>query len=151
MLRHISGVGAMISHVLPGGEEKPIAYASKSLTQSERNYPQIEKEALSLVFGVRKFHQFLYGRNFTLLTDHKPLLAILGPKKSLPTLAAARMQRWALLLSAYQYDIEYCTTLEHVNADGFFRLPVKRNYTGEASLPVASLFKLTFYQWMLSS
>ena len=137
------GVGAVISHVLPGGEEKPIAYASRTLTQSEQNYPQIEKEALSLVFGVRKFHQFLYGRKFTLLTDHKPLLAILGPKKSLPTLATARMQRWALLLSAYQYEIEYRTTLEHANADGFSRLPLKGNDSGEASFSVASLFNLS--------
>jgi len=94
-----NGIGAVLSHVFSDGVEKPIAYASRTLSQSERGYAQIEKEALSLVYGVKKFHQFLYGRKFTLVTDHKPLTAILSPKKSLPTLAAARMQRWALLLA----------------------------------------------------
>ena len=89
------------------GQERPIAFASRTLSASEKNYAQVEKEALSLVFGVKRFHQFLYGRKFTLVTDYKPLQAILGPKSAVPTLAAARMQRWALVVSAYDYDLAY--------------------------------------------
>jgi hypothetical protein len=136
------GVGAVISHVFPNGEERPVAYASRTLTSSEKNYAQIEKEALGLVFGVKKFHQFLYGRKFTLVTDHKPLTTVLNPKKGLPTLAAARMQRWAMLLSAYQYDIEFRSTSEHANADGFSRLPIQTTNKGEESAIVASMFNL---------
>lgn len=101
------GIGAVISHVYPNSEEKPIAFASRTLSPAEVNYAQIEKEALSLVFGIQHFHQYLYGRHFTMVTDHKPLMAILGPKHGIPALAAARLQRWAVQLSAYHYDIEF--------------------------------------------
>ena len=105
------------------GQERPIAFVSRTLSASEKNYAQVEKEALSLVFGVKRFHQFLYGRKFALVTDHKPLQAILGPKSAVPTLAAARMQRWALVLSAYDYDLAYRRSEEHLNADALSRLP----------------------------
>ena len=125
------GIGAVISHVLPSGEERPIAYASRTLTKSERNYAQIEKEALSIVFGVNKFHQYLYGWKLLLVTDHKPLTTLLGPKSGIPTLAAARLQRWALLLAVYQYDIECRSTEKHVNADCLSRFPIRSEGSSE--------------------
>ena len=121
------GLGAVLSQVSPDGSERPIAFASRTLSPSERNYSQIEKEALALVYGVKYFHQFLYGHKFTLVTDHKPLLAVLGPKTGIPPVAAARMQRWALLLSAYSYNIEFRPTGAHANADSLSRLPLKCN------------------------
>lgn len=109
--------GAVSPHVFPYGCERPTAYASRLLSPSERNYSQLDKGALSVIFGVVRFHQFIYGRKFTLVTDHKPLLAILGPNSGIPTLAAARMQRWALVLSKYTYELEMCPTSEHSIAD----------------------------------
>lgn len=119
------GVGAVISHILPDGLEKPIAFASRTLSKAEQNYAQIEREALGIVFGVRKFYQYLYGRKFTLLTDHRPLTTIFSPTKAIPSMAAARMQRWALLLAAYDYDIQYRVGAHHCNADGLSRLPLQ--------------------------
>ena len=80
-----------------------------------------------------KFHKFLYGRFFTLVTDHKPLLSILGPKCQIPPLAAARFQRWAILLSAYRYDVEFRVTSKHCNADGLSRLPLMTPELEDAS------------------
>lgn len=70
------GIGAVIQHTTPNGEEHPVAYASRTLSPAEKKYSQIEKEALSLVYGVKKSHQYLWGRQFNLITDHRPLLML---------------------------------------------------------------------------
>ena len=131
------GVGAVISQKYADGGERPIAYASRTLTTAEQKYAQVEKEALALVFGVRRFHQYLYGRHFTLITDHKPLTTILGSYHAIPTLAAARLQRWAITLSAYNYQIQFYSTKEHANADGLSRLPLNSPPGAEASRDAA--------------
>ena len=95
------GLGAVLSHMMPDGSEWLIAYASKTLEKADVNYPQLEKEALNIIFGLKKFHQYLYAKRFRIVTDHKRLTALLGPKSAIPTLAAARLQHWALLLSAH--------------------------------------------------
>lgn len=118
------GIGAVLQHTMPTGEERPIAYASRTLSPAEKKYSQIEKEGLSLIFGIKKFHQYLWGRKFKMVTDHKPLLTLFGEHKSLPTMAAARIQRWAIILSAYDYHIEYCPSEKNSNADGLSRVPL---------------------------
>ena len=95
------GVGAVLSHSMPDGSEKPIAFASRTLSQAEKKYAQIDKEALGLVWGVKKFHTYLYGKKFTLVTDLQPLVSTFHPEKGCPVTTAARLQRYELYLSRY--------------------------------------------------
>ena len=115
---------AVLSHSMPDGTERPIAFASRTLNTTEQNYSQIDKEALGIVWSLRKFHTYLYGRRFALITDHQPLTAIFSQVKNLPSMTAARLQRYAFLLAGYQYDIVYRKTSDHGNANGLSRLPI---------------------------
>lgn len=110
------GLGAVLAQAQPGGGERAVAYASRSLSASEINYAQIQKEATAIIFGIKKFHHYLYGRSepFILRTDHKPLISIFGSKKGVPELAANRLQRYALFLSAYNFKIEYIKSRDNV-------------------------------------
>ena len=81
------------------GSERPIPFVSRTLTPAEKNYSQIDKEALAVVFGVKKPHQYLYGSLFTLYTDHKPLLGYFKENKKIPVISSARIQRWVVILS----------------------------------------------------
>lgn len=86
------GVGAILSHSM-NGQDKPIMFVSSTLSSTERNYSNIEREALAIMFAVKKFHKYIYGRKFILVTDHQPLQFIFGRNKGLPITAASRITR----------------------------------------------------------
>ena len=102
-------------------EGKPVAYASRTLSQCERNYAQIEKEMLAITFGLEKFHTYTYGRQVTVVTDHKPLISII--KKPLSR-APKRLQALTLRAQAYNFDIVYKPGKNIPLADALSRSPV---------------------------
>ena len=132
------GVGSVLSHIYPDNTERPVSYASRSLGVSERNYGHVEKEGLALVFAVKKFHHFVFGQKFTIYTDHKPLLGLFGENKAIPERSAARIARWALMLSAYDYKLLYRQGCLNGNADALSRLPLPAT-EGEVSQSIMSV------------
>lgn len=118
------GVGAVLAQLDSQGREAPIAFASRTLGSAERNYAQLDREGLAVVFAATHFHKYIVGREVTFLTDHQPLLGILGPRKPVPEMLSPRMKRWCLKLSAYNYNLQYRAGSRHQNADALSRLPL---------------------------
>ncbi|CAC5421832.1 unnamed protein product [Mytilus coruscus] len=96
------GIGAVLSHRMDDGTDRSIGYVSRTLAPAEKNY----------------------NRKFKIFTDHKPLVGLFNEIKPIPVMAAARLQRWALTLSAYEYSIVYKEGKNNANADGLSRLPL---------------------------
>ncbi|XP_049283943.1 uncharacterized protein K02A2.6-like isoform X1 [Anopheles funestus] len=117
------GVGAVLSHVI-NKIEKPIAFASATLTEAQKNYAHVHKEALAVMFGVNKFHKYIFGFKFKLVTDNSGVKEIFNPTRGTSSIAMARLQRWALTLSNYDYVIEQRPGTMMSNADAMSRLPL---------------------------
>ena len=114
------GVGTVLAHRMPDGSEKP---ASHSLSRAERNYSPLEREGLACVFGVKRFHSYLFGHPFELLTDNQPLTTLLNECRATSPQASAHIKRWFLFLENYEYTIRFRKTQAHGNADALSRLP----------------------------
>ena len=89
-------------------EGRPIEYVSRALTPSERNWAQIEKEALAVLYGLERFDQYAYGRTVSVQNDHKPLAAILCKPLSM---AAKRLQD--IMMRYNRYDVNFCVCERH--------------------------------------
>ena len=111
-------------HVYRNGTRHPIAYASRTLNKHEKRYGEVDKKALAIIFGLKRFHLYLYGRHFTILTDHKPLELIFGSKMAIPSLAAMRLQHWTIILAAFNCSIKFVPSKQNAVADALFCLPL---------------------------
>ena len=112
-------------------KNRPVAYASRTLTPTKRNYAQIEKEMLAVLFGLQKFHHYTYGRPIHIVTDHKPLVAI-----SHKPLSKAPMRLQSMLLRAQMYDfsLEYKPGTQIPVADALSRAPVSTGVDAESEV-----------------
>lgn len=106
---------------IQGHTEQTVAFASRALTECERKYSTIEKEALACVWATEKWRTYLWGRHFTLRTDHSPLTTLLSTKGL--GRAGMRIARWSARLLCFNYNIEYKPGRENVTADCLSRLP----------------------------
>jgi hypothetical protein len=112
-------IGAILSQGRLG-QDKPIAYASRTLNQAELNYATVEKELLAIVWACKHFRPYLLGRKFQIVTDHKGLTWIFNVKDP-----SSRLMRWKLLLEEYDYEIQYRAGQRNCNADSLSRYPIQ--------------------------
>ena len=101
------GISAILSQKSKNSDmnsQQIIAYASRALSDTENRYSQTEKEALAIIWAVEHFHLFIYGSEFTLVTDHKPLEIIYGQRTAK---TSARIGKWVLRLQPYAFKIVY--------------------------------------------
>ena len=101
------------------GKDLPVAYASRAMIGAELNYSTTEKELLAMVYAVKHFRPYLYGRKFYLVTDHRPLVWLHNLKGPI-----SRLARWRVLLSDYDYEIVHKPGRVNANADALSRNPV---------------------------
>ena len=118
------GVGAVLC-VRIDGIDRPCYFASSSLSSAEKNYSQLHREALAVVFGVKKFHKYIYGYPVNLYTDCKALETLMSSKKEWGSVINSRFLRWLLFLSSYNLNIQFKPSKFTVPADAMSRLPLK--------------------------
>jgi len=113
-----TGIAAVLSHIV-NGIERPIAFASRSLTPAEQNYSRLDREALAIVFAVDKFFMYTYGRKFDLqlITDNRPLTRIFKHDTNLPPMTAVRLLRYTTFLQSFDYVIKHRKAEEHIHVD----------------------------------
>lgn len=118
------GLSAILSHKYKDGKEKPIAYVSSTIPKKELSRTILDKAAMAIVFGLKRFRDFVFGREIILRTDNQGLQFILGPQKGIPETTDNRLKGWAYYISGFRYRIEHVSSKNNANCDALSRLPL---------------------------
>lgn len=121
-------LGAVLSQG-PIGQDLPVAYASRTLNDSEMNYSTIEKECLCLVWATKYFRPYLFGRKFNIITDHKPLQWLFSLKDP-----SSKLLRWRIKMEEFDYKIIYKKGKLNTNADALSRIEIHTKDTNDISV-----------------
>jgi len=131
------GIGAVLAQRDSRKNLKPCAFISRKLTPAERNYSTREKEGLAIVWAVEKLSGLLWGRRFTIWTDHHSLIWLRGA-----ALNHGRLTRWIQKLSSYDFDIKHVKGEHNQGADGLSRLPIEEKKTRVVTILASRTGKL---------
>ena len=101
--------------------------------------------------GYERFHYYVYGRKFTLVTDHLPLVHIFSKQKGLPEMSANRVSRWAMTLMNYDFVIKYRRTKDHANCDVLSRFPYRNSPIDYGADECTELFHVSMEEAYLDS
>ncbi|GBN15280.1 Retrovirus-related Pol polyprotein from transposon 17.6 [Araneus ventricosus] len=134
------GVAVALSYII-NNVEKPVAFASRSITEAERNYSQLDRETLAIIFDVSHFINYIYGRRFVLLTDNQPLSRIFYPKTGLPKMTPARLLLCAYFSAGFDCTVKFRKGLENQNVDCLTRIAYLQTYLKSPSSLCISCFR----------
>jgi hypothetical protein len=136
-------IGSVLEQLDDNNQRRPVAYASRTLNDAERNYSTIEKELLAIVWSVKHFRPYLYGRKFSIRTDHQPLKWLMNLKDP-----ASRLMRWRIKLEEYNYEIDYVKGTSNAVADALSRNPVRlvrwKNHISQVARPSENAIPVYF-------
>jgi transposase InsO family protein len=137
-------IGAVLTQ-----NDRPVIFVSRSLTKTEQRYSNIEREALAVVWAVLRLKQFLLGRHFFLITDHRPLEKIYGGAM-LPKVTSNRLMRWSILLQRYDFTIRYKPGTEIPHADALTRLQLSSDESVAEDLVINNVAPDVSADWLVS-
>ncbi|GFS10775.1 Pol polyprotein [Elysia marginata] len=127
-----AGLGAVLLQVQPDGSRRPVSYISRSLTSAEKNYAVIGKEALAATWASERFSEYILGSQYTIETDHKPLVPLLTTKElhKMPP----RIQRFRLGLMRFKPNVIHVSGKQQITADALSRAPASLPSSADVAL-----------------